>query len=369
MNKYILFIVFVLGLFSCNTKENIHSPLYSFNINPSEAKNTKFSDLFEGFEEIVIPTTVSIGRINKVILQNDTIIIFDGLAQQIVILNDHGDVLSKIKKQGKGPGEYTRLADICYVSNKNLIFALDFNAHKILVYNIDGTFVKDIKLNVTASSIESNANGELFLYTSGSTHLIDNKIKYNVVKINDVGNIIDLLIPYVEPLDNMLTRNPFTKFGDEVFIHYGVHDTIFNISKNMVVPCYAKDVKGALPFSKLFENPNVEIESQQSVSKHGFMQSVLIGDNIVNFNYVNKGFVYKYYFNIKTKRYKNIKSLEDDYYQSETYFPIALRSKTFYFIIHPVDIKSQLILDKHNVRKDNIDNLNPFIVKCKLREF
>jgi hypothetical protein len=370
MTRRIVSFIVIVGLFSCTNGEGESPSLLEFNINPDKAKNQKFTDLFLDFEELMIPSTVKIANINKLIIENEILILFDGLQQQIVVLNHQGGLLSKIQRTGKGPGEYTRISDVSYNPANKLITALDYASHSILLYNLNGDFDKSIRLEFTAYAVETNELGNHYLYTPGRTQRLRLKEDYNMVILDSDGGILEVLFPFDKALDHIMINNPLTKSNNEIYFNYGRHDTLFGIVKNQAYPIFSVDKMGALPYRELYNNQGVETVNQHSITKHGFAGlKVLISDEIINFNYVNKGFIYKYYYNRKSQNYLNIKALVDDYYKSDVYFPIGLDSDVFYFIIHPISIKNKEILNKHHIDEDQIDKQNPFIVKCRMQKF
>ena len=367
--RMLILLSLAIGLYCCNTKEDIGSPLYCFDIDPEEAGKTKFTDLFCDFEEVFIAPSTKIGSINKLIINHDTLILFDGMQQQVIILKSSGEVLTTIKKRGKGPGEYSRLADISFFEEQNQINALDYNSRKILVYNINGDFINSYNIDVTAFSIETDLLGNNYLYTAGMTHLLDTTTTYNLVKTNRYGKIIDLCFPFDNPMDKAIAKSAFLKYDNEIFFNYGIHDSVFMISNDKPAPFLAIKILGTIPFSKIYEDPKYEMNNQQALTLHGFIGRVLISNRFIIFNYAKSGSIYMHYYDRFSKKSKSIKLLEDDYYHSTTYFPIYIDGDLLFFIIHPTDIENKSILAKHGIDSDNISLQNPFIIKCRIKGF
>ena len=73
-----------------------------------------------------------------------------------------GKFVRQIGRVGQGPGEYNQsVLAVAYDAAKKQIFLSDMRQGKVLVYSFDGTFIKDIKTEVGATSTYVEAAGNL----------------------------------------------------------------------------------------------------------------------------------------------------------------------------------------------------------------
>ena len=87
-----------------------------------------------------------------------------------------GKFVRQIGRVGQGPGEYNQsVLAVAYDAAKKQIFLSDMRQGKVLVYSFDGTFIKDIKTEVGATSPYVDAAGNLFTMSSEYLHSKDRK--------------------------------------------------------------------------------------------------------------------------------------------------------------------------------------------------
>jgi hypothetical protein len=144
-------------------------------------------------------------------MNNGTIVIFN---------KSNGKFVRKINHVGKGPHEYNRIKDFIIDKQKDRILILDEN-ECILIYSFDDVFVSIIKLKD--------------MQTTELRHiaLADNKIliegmdkDYNSMLIfNNHGNLIGT--QFKAPFITAFLPSPLTYFGDNLYFHNKVCDTIF----------------------------------------------------------------------------------------------------------------------------------------------
>lgn len=160
-------------------------------INVKKEKELLLSDLFEkvSYLPIQLPEGMAIGQFDKVIIEDEKIIIGDFYqSNQILILDTLGNFLANIKNLGDGPGNYIQLTDFSINTADKSIDILSPN--KILQYNFDGEFISESKLpmmgiykfmsmpsndyvfyipeNLSSSLKDENSDGAvLFIYSQG----------------------------------------------------------------------------------------------------------------------------------------------------------------------------------------------------------
>jgi hypothetical protein len=83
-----------------------------------------------------------IGRINKVIYEENIIYILDPMNRCIWLFSDKGKFISQLSKTGQGPGEYNGIAS--FTVKNGIIYILSYR--KILRYNNAGQFLGEVKI-------------------------------------------------------------------------------------------------------------------------------------------------------------------------------------------------------------------------------
>jgi hypothetical protein len=131
-----------------------------------------------------------IGKIDKMIVTEDYIIIFDmEFSKAVLVFSRDGKFVRKIGKQGRGIGEYARLSDVGIDRQEKLIILYDINFRKLIFYNYNGSFIKEIKLSKYYGMKFSNINGSQFaFYLHFSPEFSD-----ELLFVNDKGKIVKSL--------------------------------------------------------------------------------------------------------------------------------------------------------------------------------
>ena len=121
-------------------------------INIDVAKSIKFFDADKlldtiGHEIIVLDTAKNsfIGHVNKLLVTEDKLYIWDRDNKVVFIYSPDGKYLSRIASQGRAKNEYVDIDDF-YVS-KNRIYILDNATMRLLEYDITGGYIKTLDIS------------------------------------------------------------------------------------------------------------------------------------------------------------------------------------------------------------------------------
>ena len=118
------------------------------------------------------------------------IFVIDQNKDRILLFGQNGKFLDIINRKGEGPEEYISLHDFCITND--LIYVLDIN-RKIQIYDFNGNFQKTIPLQDGGNQIYVTEDGRIFVgrYFNSETYWLvyDNQ-----------GNIVEKLFPTNEKL-------------------------------------------------------------------------------------------------------------------------------------------------------------------------
>lgn len=103
--------------------------------------------LFQNGRTMILETTDAslLQDPRKVILRNDTFVIFDRSLSSILFFDKNGKFINKIHRIGQGPGEYIKLYDVCLDTQNNCL-ALLVPYKKILYYSLSGVYLGEESL-------------------------------------------------------------------------------------------------------------------------------------------------------------------------------------------------------------------------------
>jgi hypothetical protein len=114
-----------------------------------------------------------IGNVNKIKFNDDYIFVQDGNPPSLHVFDHNGKYIRKIGKHGRGPNEFSYLNDFTFSNIKPRVWLLTSIPYKIIEYNLNGSFVKQIEY-----SMSDNYNRIEFLFNN----------KYLIMRTNSFGN-------------------------------------------------------------------------------------------------------------------------------------------------------------------------------------
>ena len=162
-------------------------------INIDVAKSIKFFDADKlldtiGHEIIVLDTAKNsfIGHVNKLLVTEDKLYIWDRDNKVVFIYSPDGKYLSRIASQGRAKNEYVDIDDF-YVS-KNRLYILDNATMRLLEYDITGGYIKTLDISRYWANGVFAINDMIYLINHDSdTH----HGKYHIFEIDSNGVLVN----------------------------------------------------------------------------------------------------------------------------------------------------------------------------------
>ena len=155
--KFVLIIVFTMGLIDCSNNEHKIFPIENAAKLINTYKITNKDYLLSDF-------------INDCRVYKDSVLFFSELfSKNLYKYNKLNNILIKIGGYGKGPGEFLMPGSIAI--NGDSIFINDMNTPSIQLFDITGKYIKNIIVNgfVTGNSILFS-NSKLYFLNSGTPY-------------------------------------------------------------------------------------------------------------------------------------------------------------------------------------------------------
>lgn len=237
-NLYLIYLISfatVLFVFSCcegNQNKSISGVLI-LSVNPEASEKIYTSSIIDSIVYCPLETVVSIGTIDKVEISDTLFFLLDNQSKIIWCFSHTGRYQYCIDKRGKGPGEYLRIYDFNIDHVNKQILVLDRDQNKILYYDLNGNFVKDLRIGVKARQF-ALLQDHILLYTSGTD--VDmgkgKEFGYNLFLIDFDGKVKAKYCLYNEFTDNLWGIPVFTANDSKVMYHYAHNDTIYEYNNN-----------------------------------------------------------------------------------------------------------------------------------------
>jgi hypothetical protein len=358
----ILVIAFLIILVSCKHEQEevkiktIESKLVIDNI-----FNLSKLGCFSNFIPLETNDNSIISGINKIYFVDNHIYILDrNGGKGVFIFNRNGKFIRKIGTTGGGPGEYVSIDDFT-IDKNNLSIYLLTNRRNILLYNIDGKYIRSFNIDFFASKIEYNSisNKIYFVGDDFGDNLIIADLNGKKIKgffpNKDFGQHVRILI------------NPFNNLDTTVLYRRFLDDNIYALKDDFLHIHYKIDFGDkALSKSKLEEILKLDSKQQFKSSLQRFKSHIKY--------YVENDKNILFYFFLDNIPHLCIYEKENN--KSETYSMINLQDDILHFttfpIIENITDKNEyvffieaedLINNIANIKNDSIKNLVNVMIK------
>lgn len=239
---YICLTGFAFTFACCSKPVSPVSELVQITIDPDKVEN--YIDispmLSDSIDIIPLETTDEslLSNIGRLIFHKGHFYILDGTRRGIFVFDEKGRFVRKIGKQGGGPGEYSRIS-FFDVMGDSLIISHE-GSFKCTIYNLQtGDAVHTITPEI--SRLDGFVlDKDFYLITNYEKVEQEN---FNLCKVDpSTGKVVDKFIPFDDKsakfahVGGMNYTSRYNK--DSVYLIYPYNDTIYQITKEEVVPRY-----------------------------------------------------------------------------------------------------------------------------------
>lgn len=242
--------------------------------------------------KIHLGENVFMADIKDVCMIDSSVFVADNSNALYHINKNNGRVITHARNIGRAKNEYINI-DAITSDHKNL-FLLDSRTKRILVFDKEMKFVKDIRIDVPALDLVKTNDGFL-IYNP-----IANDRQKRFIHIDNNGKTIgDYIIPEVTT-NTLMTTNYFSVNNDgRIFMYEATAYTIYEWKDGNVIPIYT------LSFDKdTFTGATNYKQNSLDINE------VLTAENFVTSNYILSSFINdnnRFYnlYDTKSKRNKN----------------------------------------------------------------
>ena len=325
---YFLFLLVILLQSCINSEEQDSPPIFnnaSFQViridTDLETDTVKHSDFARDFEYIELEANENslIGEIDKMKVDDKYIYILDkDITKSLLVFDRTGNFVTKVGRQGKGPGEYNTINDFAIAANNRIVIS-DWS-NKSLLFFENFKFKNEQKVEERLESVTFDGSHyyfKIFLMDQISTHelMVTNK---NLAILSKHFPVPEGTEPvYVMPYN-------FRHYGDSITFFRFFRNKVYRLKDGKIFPKYYFDFKGndarhiysdtepvvdlentTILYTKFFENPDI-IFFNFSKSRRGWFAlynkhtgalkySSTIANDVgagVNFLYNDKDFIY-----------------------------------------------------------------------------
>ena len=364
LKKYSLFITLLaFTLLSCSKKEQ--GDLLEIPIDINQVGMLNLSEITESITAIELELTdesiLNPDHIGKVFLFKDEI--FVGTAEKILVFNKTGKFLRSIGSKGHGPGEYARIHNFA-LDEKNKCLFITSSEAKILSYDLNGNFIKEVRWRGGLNNEMNYIDGKLLLlvekFDDNTSGIINSQP--TLFQLNKDMQVVDSCIIrnlHIESnISMVLNRNAdfILKGTKSTYLYYGdfwvrmplgekmLCDTLYRLEDNQLIPELKLKFRNEVNsiFLSLY---NIYRSSRYVFSTYTTREQ--------------RGNYYLFCYDTKTnKGYSQLNGLTDDIHRIEnpkSIRPFSLDTEMFYYF-------------HTHIKDDDRDEPNPTLYIGKLKK-
>ena len=293
--------IILLGIAGCGGEKQTTDDLITVDVTKSYPNRELILQDFMDVEYIVLEDTDEFITQGSVMAIGKEFIVTKNFVNDgdILIFDRNGKGIRKINHFGQGPGEYTFIHRIVLDEDNGEIIVHDYSPGKILVYNLNGTFIRSFKYNnedeaLHYSEVLNYDRNHLICYdNTGNT--VEERQFYHVVISKQDGSIIQKIqLPFKEKKTTLIIHqegevtmvadaatHAMLPFQDQWILTQPSSDTIYRL-----LPDYRM-----IPFivrtpSIQSMNPEVFLSLELFTDRYCFMRAMKKEGKFTNTGYV-----------------------------------------------------------------------------------
>ena len=262
--KKTFFLYISFFLISCsdkNTKQGYKDyPLIDIINSVEKYQRAYCSDYFSTIELIALETNekclLDIEPDPRIVLNDSLILMRGSNDSQLYAFDQKGEFKYEIGRKGQGPGEYLKIGEVFFSTNKQTIYVVDFE--KFLEYDFKGKYIRSFQKPTP------DDNSLYYFSNIGDNHFIgqvtyNGKNKYKYCLINQDGDTVktfpnhiffDKVGTGVSTFDGALCP---IHVDNQLYLKDYINDTIYSITNFNMQPAYIFNF-GEYSFSGLLDN-------------------------------------------------------------------------------------------------------------------
>lgn len=384
-------VIFLLLAVSCQIGENANSidsyrvinNISSIELDFDKIDSIKASEFIKSFSYIVLPDNDAfIGTIDNFSILDSLFFITDKKTNAIYIYSLSGELINIIKNVGRGPGEYYYIHKSWINKDKKQIEIYDRNSNKILIYNIDGTFLREFSSPGYVSSFCSK-NAYRYYYRD-KDGFYDDKGNSSNIHLLVTGDSSDNIRTYIQSshfINDVYNSVNFAEDDKSILFIMAQNDFIYLLDGMQIKELYHLKFKP----TPLYDFPKYkDAKSYNEIKKistscigcignlnHWFASNKYI---FFSFGKQREADVFTLGYVIYNRNDESIKFMYNAIYNdidslnNWLHSPIYISDNMFIFVIYPYQLSStqKILLSKFS-DIDVLNNDNPILVLAKLK--
>jgi len=235
MRQVIFSIIFTVVILGCKEKDVLSDRVPSIiDVGSQGSTGQSFSEYVEGFRFIELKgmdIADFINKVNKVEYYKEEYFVLDKGKSNVLVFNLDGEFVRKIGKRGNGPGEYKNVSDFIINKAQNTIILLSSNNLGYFVYSTNGDFMKKKRFSDFYPKRIGLINDETYVFYTGYASDYNKDLIYT----NLDGKIVAKKFDYPEDIDKMAFdfSGGVKSVGNKTFYTQVASSKIYELDKGL----------------------------------------------------------------------------------------------------------------------------------------
>jgi len=270
--------IWLVAFSSCHEKVKT-KPIISIIVENIPQMSGKYQEKVSNFTFVPLETKDEslIQYIKKVTIYDNKIYILDDQRPLFAIFTIDGKFIRSVGKKGNGPGEFYFPSDFLIDSLHKQIEVYDGLRDRILIYNLNGNFLKRIPVPVRGDYFVKFTNEDYIVYTNMRN---EKEMTFKLARIDKSGKLVSKELAYTAKTNQTLF-SPFVHISKDEFIlsEYNC-DTIFRINPKEVIPWVYIDMgKEGMPYEYRLDFDKASNNAQKYSQKAG--SPMILGNQLI----------------------------------------------------------------------------------------
>lgn len=336
------------------------------NLAISDTTYSSIKNLLKLDEYIILEKGVPLANINRVIVTENQIFIFDS-EPKIVCYNREGKVEFKISNKGRGAGEFLKIIDFSLDKKSETLKVYDSSLRKILYYDSNnGAFRYDRKISIDPHAIANYGNYDYYYNPHNYNYPNSKEYHYSLIKSKGEKDFVGRYFSHDPIISNYMFGEggefPFFYGDNELFFVKRFEQTIYSISDEGISSLFEIELPNAVSKSYVQKKPKPMemIESQQSSG----LTNVYRANNVLYFTFTNAGNFISTFYDLSLNKviYCGKRIWPKPSIELPVYYPIrGVYDNKFFTLINPSTIvelrkNNETIFPDGMLEIDEIDN-------------
>jgi hypothetical protein len=325
------------AIISCVTEDKITN-LPTIALNPHPKNNSfEFEEIFVSVEAIPLETHPDciLGGVSKLVENSKSLFVLDEKQNIIARFDMQGKFLNTIGLPGYGPGEFLKVKDFVIDKVNQLVSVYDVRGRKIIIYDFQGKFIREFKIEFFLHSIAIDENSDYYGFTGNIANKIDAKDnlhkKLKFIKFDKYGKVLkyitghDHSVLHISFFEHISQQSDGTISFAEPLQYY-----LFRLNNDIITPYYLIDFKNyATPYNTkelLNKEETPSTEHQRTIFNEANKNYIL---GLIKFHENDEWIVIQYSINYKFQ-FAFFHKTSGEIFESSS-LPVSTETKSTFF--------------------------------------